>query len=105
MARVKYLGKSKRSFAVNVKGVEYKFNPDKMTHLEMPEEHAAVLVSSAPNVWEVEGNPLGVTAAEGTAAIIAAGIPSTGLTIDEASAGADKLREEFSKRRRKDESG
>lgn len=102
--QVKYLGKSKRSFAVRPKGVEYKFNPDKMTHLEMGEDHARVLVAERPDLWGVDPNPLAVTAAEGTAAIIAADIPSTGVTVAEANDAANELREHLSKRRGKHES-
>lgn len=82
--QVNYLGKSKHSFAVNVKGVEYKFKPDKMSSLDMPADHAAALVASAPHVWVID-NPFGVSAAEGTAALEA--VASAGRLVSDIDIG------------------
>lgn len=102
MARVKYLGKSKRSFAVRPRGVEYKWKPG-MTHIAMDEDHARVLVAERPDLWEVDPNPLDVATAEGFPALITADIPATGVTVAEVEENIKAFREEV-KRRRKSES-
>jgi hypothetical protein len=51
---VKYLGKSKRNFAVRPHGVEYKFKPGQMTHLEMERADADALIAEKPEVWAIE---------------------------------------------------
>lgn len=81
MVRVKYLGKSKRSFGVTAKGVQYKWKPE-MTHLEMDEDHARVLVAERPDLWSLEGTAVVEAAPEWVEAVGTSGYDPTATEAD-----------------------